>query len=145
MWGVAVKEPNRRGHRSPEPLAVLLVAALTVAGCRRVRAPLLFERLAPERTGVTFVNRLPDDTAFSILDYMYYYDGGGVAVGDVNNDGLPDLYFTSNLGSNRLYLNKGNYRFEDITERAHVAGPAGWKSGVTIRYFSGPHGRCTLA
>ncbi len=121
------------------PLAPMLVlfGALALAGCGRAREPQLFERLAPERTGVTFVNRLPDDTAFSILDYMYYYDGGGVAVGDVNNDGLPDLYFTSNLGSNRLYLNKGNYRFEDITERAGVADTGGWKTGVTMADVNG--------
>ena len=128
MWGGAVKEPNRRGHRSPEPIAVLLLAALSLAGCGRTREPQLFERLPPDRTGVTFANRLPDDTAFNILKYMYYYDGGGVAVGDVNNDGLPDLYFTSNVGPNRLYLNKGNYRFEDVTERAGVADPDGWKT-----------------
>src|SRR5437763_13412706 len=137
VWGVVVKEPNRRGHRSPEPIAVLLLAALALAGCSRVREPRLFERLPPERTGVTFANRLPDDTAFNILKYMYYYDGGGVAVGDVNNDGLPDLYFTSNVGPNRLYLNKGNYRFEDVTERAGVADTNGWKTGVTMADVNG--------
>ena len=137
MWGGAVKEPNRRGHRSPEPIAVLLLAALSLAGCGRAREPQLFERLPPDRTGVTFANRLPDDTAFNILKYMYYYDGGGVAVGDVNNDGLPDLYFTSNVGPNRLYLNKGNYRFEDVTERAGVADADGWKTGVTMADVNG--------
>src|SRR5207237_2114096 len=112
-------------------------AALAVAACGRARQPQLFERLPPERTGVTFVNRLPDDTALNILTYMYYYDGGGVAVGDVNNDGLPDLYFTSNLGPNRLYLNKGNYRFEDVTARAGVADAEGWKTGVTMADVNG--------
>src|SRR5256884_2092800 len=119
------------------PRSILLLAALALAACGRAREPRLFERLPPERSGVTFVNRLPDDTAFSILDYMYYYDGGGVAVADVNNDGLPDLYFTSNLGSNRLYLNKGNYRFEDITERAGVADSGPWKTGVTMADVNG--------
>src|SRR6266704_822934 len=132
---------HRRRDRWPEPMPLapmlVLFGALALAGCGRARKPQLFERLPPERTGVTFVNRLPDDTAFSILDYMYYYDGGGVAVGDVNNDGLPDLYFTSNLGSNRLYLNKGNYRFEDITERAGVADSGGWKTGVTMADVNG--------
>jgi len=119
------------------PRSILLLAALALAACGRAREPRLFERLPPERSGVPFVNRLPDDTAFSILDYMYYYDGGGVAVADVNNDGLPDLYFTSNLGSNRLYLNKGNYRFEDITERAGVADSGPWKTGVTMADVNG--------
>ncbi|HEY8165676.1 MAG TPA: VCBS repeat-containing protein, partial [Gemmatimonadaceae bacterium] len=66
-----------------------------------------------------------------------YYDGGGVAAGDIDGDGLPDLYFTSNLESDRLYLNKGNYRFEDITERAGVSGPPGWTSGVTMADVNG--------
>src|SRR5437588_9593990 len=129
-----------RPWESPGPTAdatVLLPAALSVAACGRPREPQLFERLPPERTGVTFVNRLPDDTAVNILTYMYYYDGGGVAVGDINNDGLPDLYFTSNVGPNRLVLNKGDYRFEDVTDRAGVADSDGWKTGVTMADVNG--------
>ncbi len=120
--------------RNPQSAIVLL--GMLSAACGH-REPPLFELLPPERTGVTFANRLPDDTAFNILNYMYYYDGGGVAVGDVNNDGLPDLYFTSNVGPNRLYLNKGDYRFEDVTERAGVADPEGWKTGVTMADVNG--------
>jgi hypothetical protein len=97
----------------------------------------MFEVLAPSATGVAFVNRLPEDSSFNFLSYLYYYNGGGVAVGDVNNDGLPDLYFTSNIGPNRLYLNKGNYRFEDVTERAGVADSIGWKTGVTMADVNG--------
>jgi hypothetical protein len=97
----------------------------------------MFELLSPQETGVTFENKLPDDTAFNILNYLYYYNGGGVAVGDVNGDGLPDLYFTSNLGPNRLYLNKGNYKFEDVTDRAGVRGIDGWTTGVTMADVNG--------
>src|SRR5262249_46180757 len=114
--------------------------ALAVAGliaCRPSKERPLFQLLDAGRTGVTFVNRLPDDTAFNILNYLYYYNGGGVAVGDINNDGLPDIYFTSNRGANRLYLNKGNYQFEDITERAGVADSVGWKTGVTMADVNG--------
>ena len=104
-------QASRAGGTAPRRaasscVALILAAALTPAACGRSRETQLFELLSPERTGVTFANRLPDDTAFNILTYMYFYDGGGVAVGDVNNDGLPDLYFTSNVGPNRLYLNK---------------------------------------
>ena len=113
-----------------------LALALAPLACESPSRP-LFERLDPSRTGVAFANRLPEDTAFNILNYLYYYNGGGVAVGDINNDGLPDLYFTSNLGANRLYLNKGDYRFEDITARARVADSVGWKSGVTMADVNG--------
>jgi len=83
------------------------------------------------------VNELPERPEFNILNYLYYYNGAGVAVGDVDGDGLQDLYFSSNLGSNRLYRNKGNYAFEDITERAGVKGPEGWKTGVTMADVNG--------
>ena len=86
-------------------------------GCSRTKdSQPLFELLSPAATGVTFVNDLPETPDFNILNYLYYYNGGGVATGDVNNDGLPDLYFTSNLGPNKLYLNRGNYQIG----RAHV-------------------------
>ena len=97
----------------------------------------MFELLAPASTGVTFTNALPEDPAFSVITYLYYYNGAGVAVGDVDNDGRPDLYFTSNLQHNRLYLNKGNYKFEDVTDRAGVAGAGGWTSGVTMADVNG--------
>src|SRR6266436_4815290 len=138
---------NRREGRADAPVyghcraaglpALLLSAMVMSTGCGHAREPQLFELLPPSRTGVTFANRLPDDTAFNILTYMYYYDGGGVAVGDVNNDGLPDLYFTSNVGPNRLYVNKGDYRFEDVTDRAGVADSDGWKTGVTMADVNG--------
>jgi hypothetical protein len=115
----------------------VILVALALVACRRPSERPLFELLDGARTGVTFVNRVPDDTAFNILNYLYYYNGGGVAVGDINNDGLPDIYFTSNRGPNRLYLNKGNYRFEDITDRAGVADSVGWKTGVTMADVNG--------
>jgi hypothetical protein len=103
----------------------------------RPAAPPLFELLKPEATGVTFANTLPEKPDFNPLNYLYYYNGGGVAAGDVDGDGLPDLYFTSNLGPNKLYRNKGNYQFEDITDKAGVADPDGWKTGVTMADVNG--------
>jgi hypothetical protein len=122
---------------SGERLVYSCLLALLL-GCRdSPEPPALFERLVPSTTGVTFENRVPDDTALNILNFLYYYNGGGVAAGDVDGDGLPDLYFTSNLGSNRLYLNRGGYRFEDVTDRAGVRGPSGWKTGVTMADVNG--------
>ncbi len=114
-----------------------LPALITCAGESAKSSPPLFELLSPSSTGVTFANELPEKADFNILNYLYYYNGGGVAAGDIDGDGLPDLYFTSNLGPDRLYLNKGNYKFEDITERAGVAGPPGWTSGVTMADVNG--------
>ena len=100
-------------------------------------APRLFELLSPNSTGINFVNRLPEKPDFNVINYLYYYNGGGVAVGDVDGDGLQDLYFTANLGPNKLYRNKGNYQFEDITDRAGVADSVGWKTGVTMADVNG--------
>ena len=136
MRRIAGKPFRLRSHSCVARLTA--ACALLLAGCRAApAAPTLFELLPPERTGVTFANTLPEDATFNILNYLYYYNGGGVAVGDIDHDGLPDLYFTSNTGSNRLYRNKGNYQFEDITERAGVAGPPGWKTGVTMADVNG--------
>ncbi len=92
----------------------------------------LFSLLSPEMTHLQFANLLPEINELNILTYQYFYNGGGVAIGDINNDNLPDIYFSGNLVPNRLYLNKGNFRFEDVTETAGVKGPLGWTTGVTM-------------
>lgn len=97
----------------------------------------LFSSLPASYTRIDFENRLPANDSLTILDYLYYYNGGGVAIGDVNNDGLPDIYFTSNRGSNKLYLNKGHLQFEDITDKAGVQGKGNWKTGVTLADVNG--------
>jgi len=116
----------------------LLFTILLLASCRGTRTPPpLFETVAPAASGISFANTLPQDSAVNIVTYLYYYNGGGVAAGDIDGDGKVDLYFTSNLGRNRLYRNLGNFRFEDITDRAGVADSVGWKSGVTMADVNG--------
>ena len=92
----------------------------------------LFERIRPTDSGIDFANLLEYDEDFNIYKYRNYYNGGGVALGDINNDGLTDIYLSGNRVDNRLYLNKGDFRFEDITETAGVAGQAAWSTGVTM-------------
>lgn len=93
----------------------------------------LFTSLSSSKTHIIFENTLQKKKLFNILYYLYYYNGGGVATGDINNDGLPDIYFTANSkGNNKLYLNKGNFEFEDITEKAGVMGTSDWCTGVTM-------------
>jgi enediyne biosynthesis protein E4 len=124
--------------RSTTALAAL--AATLAASCAEpasARAPALFELLQPEFTGVQFANALPDTGDLNILSYLYFYNGGGVAIGDIDGDGLQDIYLSSNLGENRLYRNLGDFRFEDVTHRAGVAGPGGWTSGVAMADVNG--------
>ncbi|MFT4750836.1 MAG: hypothetical protein ACI92C_002035 [Neolewinella sp.] len=92
----------------------------------------LFEPVPQIQTGITFANSLAYDEDFNIYKYRNFYNGGGVALGDINNDGLTDVYFSGNMVSNKLYLNKGDFKFEDITEQAGVAGKAAWSTGVTM-------------
>ncbi|MEN9570117.1 MAG: hypothetical protein RL172_1348 [Bacteroidota bacterium] len=112
------------------PVARTLVLLL-LAACKGNQP--MFKNMPASSTGITFSNTLPQKPLFNILYYLYYYNGGGVATGDINNDGLTDIYFTANSkGNNKLYLNKGNFEFEDITEKAGVKGQADWCSGVTM-------------
>ena len=98
----------------------------------------LFMSLSPAVTNITFENNVDEEGLFNSINYLYFYDGGGVAVGDINNDGLADIYFTSNMYTNHLYLNKGNFHFEDITQEAGVyGGMEGWTTGVTMADVNG--------
>ena len=97
----------------------------------------LFQLMPSSQTGVTFDNKVEDTKIFNVFKYRNFYNGGGVAIGDVNNDGKPDIFFTSNQGSNKLYINKGNWKFEDVTEKTGLAGGHKWHTGVTMADVNG--------
>jgi hypothetical protein len=92
----------------------------------------LFSKLDASETGINFLNEVKNGADMNIFKYRNFYNGGGVAIGDINNDGLSDVYFTSNLGTNKLYLNKGNFKFEDISKKAGVEGTKTWSTGVVM-------------
>ena len=92
----------------------------------------LFTKVSASKSNISFKNLLVEDEQFNVLNYPYFYNGGGVAVGDINNDGLTDIFFTGNMVKNKLYLNKGNFEFEDITEKSTVANKQGWCTGATM-------------
>jgi hypothetical protein len=96
-----------------------------------------FTILTSKETAVEFQNEVESTEDFNIIEYLYFYNGAGVAAGDINNDGLPDLYFAANQQPNRLYVNQGNFRFKDISETAGVPGLGNWKTGVTMADVNG--------
>ncbi|WP_310590434.1 VCBS repeat-containing protein [Dyadobacter sp. NIV53] len=125
--------------------SIFLAVVIILQACHSKQTkqdPPLFELKDSVATGVNFVNQLKPDKQLNIMDYLYFYNGGGVATGDINNDGLTDVFFVSNQGKNKLYLNKGkgetnSFQFEDITEKAGVSGIADWQTGVTMADVNG--------
>lgn len=97
----------------------------------------LFKKKDKKDTGIDFRNLLVEDESLNVTQYIYFYNGSGVAIGDVNNDGLQDIFFTGNMAKNRLYLNKGNFKFENITEKSGVASMEGWCTGTTMLDING--------
>ncbi len=112
-------------------IVYLFCLGLLVAACTP-KSDTLFTKLASNETGIDFNNKLTETHTYNYFTYPYMYLGGGVAVGDVNNDGLEDLFFTGNMVENKLYLNKGNMQFEDITESAGLKGDDRWYSGASF-------------
>ncbi len=119
-------------------LLILSLAMIALASCKDETKeavetkPTLFTLLPPEETGIDFINKVENQKNFNIFKYRNFYNGGGVAIGDINNDGLSDIYLTGNMEPNRLYLNKGDFKFEDISEKAGILGNKPWSTGVVM-------------
>lgn len=130
-----------------KPWCLLIIFLVIISACDNLASDSndinkisnsLFTLQSPDSTGIVFDNQLTEGLNTNVLMYEYFYNGGGVAIGDVNNDGLQDIYFSGNMTDNKLYLNKGNIRFADITDDAGVAGrPGPWKTGVTMADVNG--------
>ena len=97
----------------------------------------IFERVPAKKSGINFKNQLKEDQFNNILRYEYFYNGGGVTVGDLNNDGLDDIFFTGNMTGNKLYKNLGGLKFEDITKSSGIAGKDTWTTGVSMADVNG--------
>jgi enediyne biosynthesis protein E4 len=119
----------------------ILVLLISVISCKKKDEESsftpLFTKMRSTETGINFINKLEYDENFNIYKYRNFYNGGGVAIGDINNDGLPDVYMTSNMHHNKLYLNKGNFKFQDITEKANCLGSKSWATGVAMTDVNG--------
>src|SRR6266487_5041010 len=109
---------------------MLLASLVAIISCNKQKT--LFRQLSPGHTHIDFSNHIVENDSINIFDFSNIYNGGGVGVGDFNNDGLPDLYFTGNMVSNKLYLNQGNLQFKDITAQSHTDGSGEWCRGVAV-------------
>jgi enediyne biosynthesis protein E4 len=111
-------------------LGGLLALNCCIVGCNDKKAAPLFERM--DKTGIRFTNTVQNSKDMNIFTYRNFYNGGGVGTGDINNDSLPDVFFTSNMGQNKLFLNKGNFMFEDVSAKAGIEGNGQWSTGVVM-------------
>jgi enediyne biosynthesis protein E4 len=118
--------------RSSIQIGFVLLMLLFCGSCNKKTEDKKFRFVPSSHSGITFKNILKETVEFNIFNYMYFYNGAGVATGDFNGDNLPDLYFTSNQDPNQLYLNQGDLKFKDVTKEAGVEGFKGWATGVSI-------------
>lgn len=119
------------------PIGLFAFSAFLLSCDATDKRDTLFRKLSPRQSGIDFTNELSFDQQFNIFTYRNYYNGGGVGLGDVNNDGLLDVYMTANLKENKLFLNEGDLSFEDITNYAGVAGERSWSTGVSMADVNG--------
>jgi enediyne biosynthesis protein E4 len=129
-----MNKPNIHSTPIPAITCILTAAICLLSSCHSPapKKPDLFEVLDNTKTGINFNNKLTPTTAFNVFKYMYYYNGAGIGAGDFNNDGRIDLFFAANQSDNKLYLNRGNLRFTDVTAEAKIPQDGGWSTGVSV-------------
>lgn len=115
----------------------LVMILFLMQSCVKLKTNTLFKLKDREDTGLEFQNNLDETAEFNILNYVNYYNGAGVAIGDFNNDGLEDIYFSSNLEKNKLFLNEGGLKFRDVTQKAGVSGKSDWSTGISVADVNG--------
>ena len=111
---------------------IIIVSIISSCSNHKTDRPVLFETLDADKTGLHFINKLTPTDSFNMFHYMYFYNGAGVGAGDFNNDGKIDLFFASNQGDNKLYLNEGDLKFKDVTVDAKIPQDKGWSTGVSV-------------
>lgn len=111
---------------------IMLVSFLFSCNEKKEEVQAMFEVLDSKTTGIDFTNKLTPTPQFNMFKYMYFYNGAGVGVGDFNNDGLSDIFFSSNQGENKIYLNEGGMKFKDVTKEARIPQDGGWSTGVSV-------------
>ncbi len=117
--------------------SIIMFSLISCSEIKEEQEKQIFSMLKPDKTGIYFSNDLVENDTLNYFTYPYLYMGGGVAVGDINNDGLQDIYFTGNQKTNKLYLNKGGLKFEDITDKSGTGGDHRWYTGVTMADVNG--------
>ncbi|NND64104.1 MAG: VCBS repeat-containing protein [Flavobacteriaceae bacterium] len=125
---------NRKFLRSTTKIGFAVLLTFLLFGCNNETRQ--FTLISPTESGIDFQNTITENDDLNILDYLYFYNGGGVAMGDINNDGLPDLYFSSNQGPNKLYLNQGDFKFKDITTSSGTLSKSSWNTASIMADFN---------